>query len=168
MSRIEEINFELEMLQKSIDISQEELRKHHERVQKSALRKMCRFFTAPYRMFINQWRKGNFFGVLGTGLLCLLATITLVGPIFGFIGAAKRARDDDKRIILENKENALLARKSELEAEKQIITEQDKVASISQEEKQNLAQKHFEENYKEAKMKEMENEMVFTKTYTHK
>ena len=165
MSRLEEINFELEMLEKSIALVQEELRKHHERVQKSFLGKMCRFFTAPYRMFKEQWQKGNFFGVIGTGILCLLATITLVGPLFGFIGAVKRARDDDKRIVIENRQNALLARKSELEAEKQIIVENDRVADISKQEKQNLAQKHFQENYKEEKMKEMENEMVFTKTY---
>lgn len=165
MSRLEEINFELEMLEKSIALVQEELRKHHERVQKSFLGKMCRFFTAPYRMFKEQWQKGNFFGVIGTGILCLLATITLVGPLFGFIGAVKRARDDDKRIVIENRQNALLARKSELEAEKQIIVENDRVVDISKQEKQNLAQKHFQENYREAKMKEVENEMVFTKTH---
>lgn len=165
MSRLEEINFELEMLEKSIALVQEELRKHHERVQKSFLGKMCRFFTAPYRMFKEQWQKGNFFGVIVTGILCLLATVTLVGPLFGFIGAVKRARDDDKRIVIENRQNALLARKSELEAEKQIIVENDRVVDISKQEKQNLAQKHFQENYREAKMKEMENEMVFTKTY---
>lgn len=165
MSRLEEINFELEMLDKSIKLAEEQLRKHREKVQKSFLGKMCRFFTAPYRMFKEQWQNGNFFGVIGTGLLCLLVSVTLVGPLFGFIGAVKRAKDDDKRIILENKQNALLARKSELEAEKQIIVEQDKVADISKEEKENLARKYFENNYKETKMKEMENEMVFTKKY---
>ena len=164
MSRLEDIDFELEMLEKSIAFAQEELRKHNERVQKSFLGKMCKFFTAPYKMFREQWQKGNVLGVIGSGLLCLLATVTLVGPIFGFVGMVKRMHDDDKRIILENKQNALLARKSELEVEKQIIMQSDKVADISQKEKENLAQKKFQQNYQEAKMHEMENEMVFTKT----
>ena len=151
MSRVEEIDFEIEMLNKEIEIATDAIRKHDERIQKSFLGKVCRFFSAPYRFFKQQWQKGNFFGVIFAGIICALATATLICPLFSIIGTIKRMNDDDKRIVLENKQMALVARKSELQAEKDLIVENDSINN-SKMDIQKRAEEHFAENYANAKV----------------
>ena len=89
--------------------------------------------------------------MIAAGLLCVIVTVTLVAPLFSIIGTIKRMNDDDKRIVLENKQMALLAKKSELQAEKDLIAETDSV-NLSQQQIQKRAEEHFAENYAKAKV----------------
>lgn len=145
MGRVDDIDIELGLLQQQIVLATNALKKQEEYMQHSFAKKIYNFFMAPYKMFKEQWKKGSVLGVLATGALCLVATLTLVFPVMAIAGKIWQMRQDDKRIVLEHQQQALLAKRSELEAEKILIQKNDSV-KINEAEKQRIAEMRMQDN----------------------